>query len=284
MADFFARRVQPGERVALLQHLAGCPGCRGRVDELEGAGALDRDFVQHAWAFRPRLIVAVAVAAAAVAAAIFLAVPLADRLHGDTGVDALEHAVAERRPIEARLSGFAYHPMSPAVRDGREPAADDAARNWRLLNAASRIEESASRQPTIRNLHAVGVSRLLLGQSSNAVNALEQALALETGQPDGGLALEASHDAALLNDLAAALATDSARTHDAGRAERALVTADRAWKLGKTSEAAWNRAVAMEAARGKKQSESAWRAYLTIDTSSPWAAEAQVRAQAAAGH
>lgn len=277
---FMGKRLEVSERAAFLEHLAHCPRCRARVSAMGDGGDLDPRVVRHALPFRPRLILALAVAAAAVGAAIFLAVPLADRLHGNTGVDALEKAVPERRPIEARLTGFGYHPMSP-VRSEQEPVTDDEARNWRLLNAASRIQESASRNPSIENLHALGVSRLLLGQTSAAVNALEQALATETGQKDPHLAMEASRNAALLNDLAAALATDSMRTHDASAGELALRAAECSWKVGKTSEAAWNRAVALEAARGRRQSETAWLRYLTIDTSSPWAAEAQARAQAA---
>ena len=279
---FLGRRLQASEREAFLGHLTRCPDCRVRVSDLSDSNDLEPGLIRHTLPFRPRLILALAGAAAAVGAAIFLAVPIADRLHGNTGVEALKNAVPERRPIEARLTGFPYHPMSPIARNEHDPVTDDEARNWRLLNAASRIQESASRKPSTRNLHALGVSRLLLGQTGPAVNALEQALASETGQSDPHLGIGASHDAALLNDLAAALATDSMRTHDRSAGERALRAAESSWTLEKTPEAAWNRAVALEAARGRRQSEAAWRRYLTIDTSSPWAAEAQARAQAAA--
>ena len=266
--------LQPGQRAEVEVHLAGCPACSAI---LLAANKRARALPDAVLPFRPRMVLALAAGAAGVAAVIFLALPLADRLHGKTGVDALASAVPERRLIEARLTGFDYHPMARAGSE-REGATDDAARNWRLLNMASRIQESAARKPSVSNLHALGVSRLLLGQSGPAVSALEQALLEETAQPDPRLALEASQDAALLNDLSAALATDSARTANVAKGERALRAAERAWTLGKAPEAAWNRAVAMEAARGQKESEPAWRGYLTVDTSSPWAAEAQARA------
>ena len=279
MAGFLGQRVEDSGRLAFLEHLLLCPNCRAMVAASEERRARESLVVRASLPFRPRLILALAAAAGLVAAAIFLAVPLADWLHGNTGVEALENAVPERRPIEARLTGFAYHPMARAVRGEHVAVAGDEARNWRLLNVASRIQERASREPSVENLHALGVSRLLLGQSSAAVKALEQALLLETGQSDPRLALQASRNAALLNDLSAALATESARTQHPAEGERALLAAGCSWRLGGTSEAAWNEAVAMEAARGRKESGTAWRKYLTVDTSSPWAAEAQVRAQ-----
>ena len=281
MAAFLGQRLQASERAAFLEHLVLCPDCRAMVVASEERSGRESIAARSSLPFRPRLILALAAAAGVVAAAIFLIVPVADRLHGSTGVDALENAVPDRRPIEARLSGFAYHPMARTVRGEHDAMGDDEARNWRLLNAASRIQEGAARKPSVKNLHALGVSRLLLGQSSAAVKALEQALLRETGQSDPRLALDASRSPALLNDLSAALATESARTQNAAEGERALLAAECSWKLERTSEAAWNRAVALEAARGRKHSGAAWRNYLIIDTSSPWAAEAQVRAQSA---
>ena len=281
MAAFAGQRLETAQRKGVIEHLAICSGCQSRVVAAGERTGLEATRATSALPFRPRIILAIVAAVAAVAAVIFLAVPLADRLHGSTGVDALANAVPDRRPIEARLTGFEYHPMAPVIRGGREAATDDEARNWRLLNVASRIQESATRKPSVENLHALGVSRLLLGQSGAAVKALEQAL-LQSEQFEPGDALDTSRNAALLNDLSAALATDSARTQNAAEGERALRAAERSWSLGKAPEAAWNRAVALEVARGRKKSVPAWRNYLTVDTSSPWAAEAQARAQSAA--
>ncbi|MEO6260488.1 MAG: hypothetical protein ABIP63_09060 [Thermoanaerobaculia bacterium] len=279
LAAFVDRRLVVSERAGIVRHIAGCAQCHAfAVAAPDRTGPADAASTS-ALPFRPRIILALAVLAAAVAASIFLAIPLADRLHGNTGVDALARSVPERRPIEARLTGFDYHPMSPAIPRTGEGSSDDDARNWRLLNVASRIQESATRNPTVENLHVLGVSRLLLGQTGAAVKALEQALLAETAQSDADLALDASGNAALLNDLAAALATDSSRTGNAAEGERALRAAERSWNLGKAPEAAWNRAVALEAARGRKKSVEAWKNYLTVDTSSPWAAEAQARVQ-----
>ena len=45
----------------------------------------------------------------------------------------------------------------------------------------------------------------------------------------------------------------------------------------KNSEAAWNRAVAVEALNGRGHAMTAWHDYLAIDATSPWAAEARKR-------
>jgi len=279
LAAFADRRLVVSERAEILRHIADCPQCHAVTVAAPDRAALAESASTPALPFRPRIILLLAAVAAAVAAAIFLAIPLANRLHGHTGVEALARSVPERRPIEARLTGFDYHPMSPAIPRGRERTSDDEARNWRLLNVASRIQESATRNPTVENLHVLGVSRLLLGQTDAAVKALEQALIAETAQADPNLALDASRNAALLNDLAAALATDSSRTGNVAEGERALRAAEHSWSLAKAPEAAWNQAVALEAARGRKKSVAAWKHYLTVDTSSPWAAEAQARVQ-----
>jgi hypothetical protein len=83
---------------------------------------------------------------------------------------------------------------------------------------------------------------------------------------------------ALLNDLSAAL---SNRAIDKRRpipdAVEAVRCADRAWRIGRTPEAAWNRAVAIEALNGRARAMPAWHDYLAIDATSPWAAEARKR-------
>ena len=47
--------------------------------------------------------------------------------------------------------------------------------------------------------------------------------------------------------------------------------------MGRTPEAAWNRAIATEALNGPGMAKAAWHDYLAIDPASPWANEVRKR-------
>jgi hypothetical protein len=100
----------------------------------------------------------------------------------------------------------------------------------------------------------------------------------ETAQRTVAAAIAESDDVPLLNDLSAAL---SNRAMDRRRAipdaVEAVRCADRAFRIGRTPEAAWNRAIAVEALNGRGHAMTAWHDYLAIDATSPWAAEARKR-------
>ena len=91
-------------------------------------------------------------------------------------------------------------------------------------------------------------------------------------------AINESDDVPLLNDLSAALSNRAIATRRAiPDAVEAVRCADRAWRIGHTPEAAWNRAIAIEALNGRAHAMTAWHDYLAIDATSPWAAEARKR-------
>ena len=104
---------------------------------------------------------------------------------------------------------------------------------------------------------------------------MDAALLDETSQRSVSAAIDESNDVSLLNDLSVALSHRAVPHQSVADAAEAVRCAERAWRLGRTAEAAWNRAVAMEALNGPKSATTAWHDYLALDPSSPWAAEAR---------
>lgn len=211
-----------------------------------------------------RVAAAAVMAAAAVLVLLFFS-PVRDRFFPPRALDKLVHAVETwtHRPIDGRLTGgFRYKPFAP---DGDFPEATPAP----LLQAAGEIQNAGPR--TADTLHSLAVSHLLLGRTDAAITALERGLA--RAGDDRELANE------LTNDLAAALL---ARGTQRDR-ERALELADRAWNAGRSTESAWNRAVAAEALGRRELAIRNWDAYLRIDRRSDWAKEARERRAALGG-
>jgi hypothetical protein len=147
--------------------------------------------------------------------------------------------------------------------------------NAKLLTAAADVQRSATERRTIANLHALGVANLLLGNGDTAIDTLHEALLNETGQRNVTSAISESNDVPLLDDLSVALSHRAASKRNLADAVEAVRCAERAWRIGRTQEAAWNRAVAIEALNGRNGARKAWYDYLAIDRSSAWAAEAR---------
>ena len=140
------------------------------------------------------------------------------------------------------------------------------------------MQRSVAARRTAANLHASGVANLLLGKDDAAIDTLHEALLSETEEHTVAAAIEESDNVTLLNDLAAALSNRAInKRRPIPDAAEAFRCADRAWRIGSTPEAAWNRAIATEALNGRARSAAAWNDYLAIDQTSPWAAEARKR-------
>jgi len=221
------------------------------------------------------------VAAAAIAASIaivLLVTPIRDRIlpRTNSGMAELAIAAPEQRTIVGRISGFPYQPMAPVARGANlDPMQNPA--NAKLLTAAAGVQRSANDRRSITNLHALGVASLLLGNNDAAIETMHEALMSETGQRSVAGAIDESNDVALLDDLSAALSNRANTKHNLSDAVEAVRCAEHAWRIGRTPEAAWNRAVAMEALNGPKGARTAWHDYLAIDPDSPWAEEARKR-------
>ena len=264
LAAFIDGRVDAETRARVLEHLTTCSECYSvfiGTTEMPAAAAADLSNVKP---FR-RVRYFVASAAIAAAAAIgFFVTPAGQRLVHPDGLAALASAEPSTRSFAGRISGFPYREQAATMRGGAEvdPAHNPA--NYKLLNVAAKVQERASKSPTVDNLHALGVSQLLLGDSSSAVQTLGDAVSKSGG-------LDASTDVALISDYAAALSARAQQMRSSDSAALAARAAERAWSLRHTPETAWNRAVAVD-------TPDAWRDYLALDSTSDWAREARARA------
>ena len=260
LAAFIDGRVDADTRGRVLEHLTTCAECYSvfiGTTEMPAAAAADLSNVRP---FR-RARYAIATAAIAAAAAIgFFVTPAGQRLYRPDGLAALASAAPSTRTFSGRISGFPYREPAAVSRGAATDPSHDPA-NYNLLDVAARVQEHALKSPSIENLHALGVSQLLLGDSSSAVQTLGEAL-----RKSGGL--EASADVALISDYSAALSTRAAQMRSSDSAALAARAAERAWSLRHTPETAWNRAVALDI-------PAAWRDYLALDETSDWAREAQ---------
>jgi len=218
-----------------------------------------------------------ALAAAAALTAIFLLPPVHRWVEGRrSGMGPLVEAAGrlQYRTVEPRLSGgFAYKRPQPVMRGEDQAKKDPQA--WGLFSAAERIQARAASAPTVQNLHALGVANLVIGNYDSAVLTLESAIRKETGKDDSDSAVAVSTDPALLSDLAAAYYAQAKYSHALRGFDPARTAADRAWRLRKSPETAWNRAVTVDTLHEPARSTAAWEQYLQLDPASPWATEAR---------
>jgi CHAT domain-containing protein len=178
------------------------------------------------------------------------------------------------RGFDGRLTHFPYRPrehvMTGSSRHGM------ASREFTNLYALiAQIAEDANRQPSVANLHALGVAYLTIGRPNQAMTTMARALTNQTGEMALTKAIRASRDTALLNDFAAA-AVAGAQSGDEDLAVGEAVEATySAWQIGRSAEVAWNRAVALEKVGVDSETLTAWHDYLVLDGASPWADDAR---------
>jgi hypothetical protein len=276
LAAFIDGRLDAETRANVIAHMTTCSECYSvflsATDSPSPAAPRDAWRPGRAW-----IAVAAATAAAGIACA-FLVTPIRDRvLHREDGMAALAKAAPAQRIIDGRISGFPYQPPAPVMRGSKSDPLQNPA-NASLLTAAAGVQRAVAERRTASNLHASGVANLLLGRDDAAIDTLHAALLEETGQRGVIAAISESEDVPLLDDLSAALSNRATAKHRAiPDAVEAVRCAERAWRIGRTPEAAWNRAVAIEALNGRAHAMTAWHDYVAIDATSPWAAEARKR-------
>ena len=261
LAAFIDGRTDADTRGRVLEHLTTCGECYSvfiGATEMPAAAAADLSNVRP---FR-RVRYAIASAAIAAAAAIgFFVTPAGQQLLHPDGLAALASATMTSRPYQGRIAGFPYREPAQPVRGTAEADPTHNPANYKLLEVAAKVQERAIKSPSVENLHALGVSQLLLGDSSSAVQNLGDALSKSGG-------LDASTDVALISDYSAALSTRAQQMRSSDSAALAARVAERAWSLRHTPETAWNRAVALD-------TPEAWSDYLKLDQTSDWAREAR---------
>ncbi len=169
-------------------------------------------------------------------------------------------ALLTARPSLARLS--ADFPYRPARRSTSNPiAGKNEADLWSLIGRL----QNASEPATPERRHALGVAYLLVGDVKPAVDTLEESVKTR------------SADAALHNDLAVAYQAMAEQQRNGAALSMALEAVQRAWKLGRTPQVAWTRAVVIEMYHVRAQSIAAWQDYLRLEPSSKWSDFARQR-------
>jgi CHAT domain-containing protein len=177
------------------------------------------------------------------------------------------------RGFDGRLAHFPYRPRRRVMMGNRHARSFRDIENLHALIAET--AEDAKRDPSVANLHALGVAYLTIGRPSQAVTTMARALTSQTGEMVLTKAIRASRDAALLNDFAvAAIAGAQSGDEDIAMGEAVEATYS-AWHIARSAEVAWNRAVALEKVGVDSETLTAWHDYFILDTASAWADEAR---------
>ena len=180
------------------------------------------------------------------------------------GLNALQAAYRQERPVEARVSDFKYVPL-PNQRGGT-PRVDILQRDL----AANLLLKSVADQPSAASHHAAGKYYLLMHQFEQANQEFTAALALEPS------------NAKIHNDFGAAL-LEEGRTQNAEAEGKQLELFGRSLEQFQKAldfdnnllEARFNRALLLQYMRPSDQAKAAWNEYLERDSTSQWADEAR---------
>lgn len=179
---------------------------------------------------------------------------------------ALNKAYKNERPIESRISDFDYAPIR-TTRGNESANIDQAQLELAKLIALTAVTKNPS---SAENLHALGQVYLAEKNFKSAVEQFEKAVKI------------APKDAGLHNDLGVAY-LESEKSNNEKNFEvlvRANEEFGKAIELDKSlTEAYFNRALSFQLLSLSEQAKEAWKEYLKLDSSSPWAAEAQKNLQ-----
>jgi CHAT domain-containing protein len=262
IAAWLDRRLDATDRARAEEHLADCEECRTLLTET--AAFLETDAVATPVVAERRSRRTWIWSTAAAAAALLALTPLVLRQMRPTPESALrelDQALAGKRYIEGRLSGFEYGELVSAMRG---PSIAESSLSYGVLAAAKRIEDLTSAADTSANLATLGAAQLALGRVDEAIEHLEDAVRREP------------KSARIQSDLAAAYLARFRATSSPEDPARAIEAADTAVSLDATSRAAaFNRALALEALPLRSEALQAWESYLAMDASSKWGAEAR---------
>jgi tetratricopeptide (TPR) repeat protein len=264
LAAFIDGRLDDITRRRVIEHMTTCDECYAvyiAATEMGKAAAAPprrRAMPRHFWA--------ATIAMSAAVVLVFVHFAELRRYLGlqPSGIDKLVSATSglRYRTVEGRLSGF--QTWEPLQENNRAVPAEVQFKPeyWPLLSAASKINGATSSDPSPENLHALGVSHLLVGNFDDAISTLKAAVQKRPG------------DAAIVNDLATAYLARGRFREEASDYVEAAEQAKKAWALKKTPEIAWTRAVALERMHLQADARAAWNDYLALDTKSPWRIEA----------
>jgi CHAT domain-containing protein len=191
----------------------------------------------------------------------------------DKGLAALQSAFRAERPLESRISNFAYAPYVVTRGPGENKVDENELRRAELT-----LLEALKNKPTPAVRHALGKLFLAKKECDKAIEQFE------------GAARDDPKNAQLYSDLGAAWLekgkVDLAGTGPGKGMEElghSLENLNKALQLDPNlSEALFNRALCEQRLALYPQAETDWREYLKRDSTSPWAEEARRNLQALA--
>jgi tetratricopeptide (TPR) repeat protein len=263
LGRFVEGTLDDAGRATVVTHIADCDECRILVVDAA-------EFVEPAAEVRRHRWVGIAAAAVLLVGMGTLATPeyrnraigwLLDQINFSNSFTyrmarvTASYGGLKKRPIEGRLSGLPYRPyivMRGASEEEEPPEL------LILKGDAAGLAELRGNDPKI--LHARGVGLLLEG---NATESLAPLTAAATREPQ---------NAGYQNDVTAALIT--AWSHDPGKLQQALLSADRAVQLDpKSPEALFNRGEVLELLTRTREAIATYERYLRVDSTSPGADE-----------
>jgi CHAT domain-containing protein/tetratricopeptide (TPR) repeat protein len=267
IAEYLEGGLTPFHRERLEQHLAACGDC-GAIYASSVAFLAEAEERRRAARPAPvlrrtsalRLATAAAVAGF-VAGASLLWLPR-EQPEADPRA-ALVATAPPARPITTRLTGgFRWAPVvrgAPATRGAVTP---DVVSYVALARTA--VVGDAATSPA--QIGAAGAGQALLGQLDEAVDSLSRAVAADPGSPE------------LLSDLGAVLVARAERADGGADVAAGLEAIERSLAASpRLPEALFNRALALERLHLPISARRAWRTFLAVDSTSPWAAEARRR-------
>lgn len=266
LAAFADGKLPRAQRARIEAHLADCEMCRELITDTVLLST--QSLPGERGAESRRRVMAAAGVGLALAASFMLVARLQPGLipFGEGHqYQELVAAVGHNRTVEGRITGgFAYAPLRPATRAGREGREE----NFALLAASGELQQRAVTKPTAANRHAAGVAQLVVGDYDAAVKTLEAAVAVEPAK------------AAYHSDLAAAYIARGQAMDSRDDFSRAQAAAARAVALDPSvDEAYFNEALALESLGQPAEAEAAYRRALARDPESPWNAEINLRLQ-----
>jgi tetratricopeptide (TPR) repeat protein len=192
-------------------------------------------------------------------AVVVLAVYLTRRVNGDELAE-LRSIYQQSRPTETRISEFGYAPLTQLR------GAPESADKNRLRHIENSLIERTEKNPNQRTHHALGVFYLTQQKYPDAIKEFEAALKF-------------GDDAKIYNDLGGAYFERAKTEPEDKRLEDlapSLEEFTKATKLdGNLLEALFNKSLALQEMRMRREAKESWTLYLQKDPSSPWAEEAR---------
>jgi CHAT domain-containing protein/tetratricopeptide (TPR) repeat protein len=278
LAAFIDGRLDEEMRKKVVAHVADCEECYGTV---MAAGAWKREGRGNVVAHKTTRVwwlAAASLASAAAVTGLFLSGPVYTRYRDyheaqTSGLRDLVVAADQMsyRTVEARLpGGFAHRSLQRATRGGPESA------NYKLLAAASHVKDIVAENVTPASIRALSTAHLLVGDSDAAADELTQNIKLLSGSDSIDEAIAHTNDASLLIEITAVFYRRSLVHENTRDLMTAAAAARRASQIAPSSpEAAWNRALTLEAIGSRREALEAWKAYLRLDPTSKWSDEAK---------